>query len=1208
MQRALGEECLRYVHNRFLLFNNRWLFLRLEARLGLLLYASFLIAAFAGPSSCLWAQSSTTGALRGTVTDTSGHAIPGAVVTLINGTTGQAQDAVTNENGLYGFSLLSPGTYEVIFAAKGFKTAVAMSVVVNVSEAPELDAQIELGAADERVTCQCRLTQAATASSGTLVDSKTLTAVPLTTRNFTQVLSMSSGSAANVNNAGLLGNGSQDVNVNGSIAVGLYTVDGAASASTVPNPDTITEFKIQTSQYDAGYGARVPNTNLVTRSGENDFHGDAWEFVRNDIFNANSFFQNANGRPKATLKQNQFGGTIGGPIKKDKLFFFGSYQGTRQVNGLDNTASLDTVILPPLTNDRSAATVGSEFCPTNKPANLRARYSTFAGGVQVACDGSNINPVALKILQLKLPDGSYLIPTPQTILSSGVDAGLGLSAFSLKSTYDENQSLANLSYIISKKHTLTGRLYYATAHNNRAFASSFLRAPDTPPTPGFPVIQDDINVITSAQLSSVLTPNIANEARMTFTVNRADPTLPGLPSAISVGMTPATALAPLLPDITMRGPLGDFQAGNVLSDFLNYNKTFSWADTVSWTHGRHTTRAGVFALIQPMESSNISLARGRLTFQSFSDFLLGMNAAQNGSPRGLSNIQAIEADEGPGPKGNVILLLRYNHVAGFVEDDIKINGRLTVNLGLRWEYLPPSFGRNHDLGNAWTSLLETVPVPPASGTYAGITVPPGYDPNRINPYTGQPFGPPPSGVPVRPNNGYYENGAPWDAFAPRFSFAWQPGRKQSRVAVRGGYGWFYQPLSDRGNATGTPSENIQPFAQLIGAVGPSNGASTLQNPFPPTTLGFTLRTPTSHLSDRVIGQHFDNPKLQQWNLNVQYAFSSNLTLDLGYVGSHGTKLFLLHGTNQPFLASPGQPLNCGLPTTPAGLGVTPAIFANLGIDASGCVTTNTSVNAQWRVPIVGDTPTGLLGHQYLGGSWYESGQATLRQQVTHRLNFQFAYTFSKALANTTAYNDQRNLDLDFGPTNFDRSHRLIANFNYELPSLTRSGFVGAASRGWSISGIVIVQSGTPMTLTDKNGSVVYGFAGTSTITICPGSTFNNLLTPGATISRLRNYFNKSPICPAPAIGSDGSTGYGNTGVGIVRGPGQFNTDVSIGKITTVGGIRENAQLAFRTEFYNALNHPQFANPGTTFGTATFGVITQTSVAPRLIQFGLKYIF
>jgi len=185
---------------------------------------------------------------------------------------------------------------------------------------------------------------------------------------------------------------------------------------------------------------------------------------------------------------------------------------------------------------------------------------------------------------------------------------------------------------------------------------------------------------------------------------------------------------------------------------------------------------------------------------------------------------------------------------------------------------------------------------------------------------------------------------------------------------------------------------------------------------------------------------------------------------------------------------------------------------------------------------------------------------------------------------------------------------VITNFSYDLPILRTKGFGGAMLGGWSISGIVIVQSGLPMSLTDRNGASVYGFAGPATITLCPGATYEDLVTSGTTGSRLRNWIDKSAICNAPAIGSDGSLGYGNAGQSIANGPGQFNTDFSIGKTTTVGGLRENAQLAFRTEFYNALNRPQFANPGTTFGTATFGVITQTSVAPRLIQFGLKYVF
>ncbi len=244
--------------------------------------------------------------------------------------------------------------------------------------------------------------------------------------------------------------------------------------------------------------------------------------------------------------------------------------------------------------------------------------------MQVACDGSNINPVALKLLQLKLANGSYLIPTPQAILSSGANAGLGFSSYSLTSTYSENQYLTHITYVISKKHTLSGRLYYAKAKTQRAFGSSFLRSPETPPTPGFPVTLDDKNYITSLQLNSVSTTNIANEVRMTFTNNSSDPTVIGLPTTASVGMTPANLLSPQLPDITMQGSLGGFQAGNVYSDFLNHTKTYSWADTLSWTHGRQTTRAGIFGIVQDLESSNIGLARGRLGFKNFTDFLLGI--------------------------------------------------------------------------------------------------------------------------------------------------------------------------------------------------------------------------------------------------------------------------------------------------------------------------------------------------------------------------------------------------------------------------------------------------------------------------------------------------------------------------------------------------------------------------------------------------------
>ena len=1148
------------------------------------------------------AQSATTGGLAGSVQDPKGSAIPGATIVLLNHMTGQMQTTMTSTNGGYQFSLLSPGIYEVQFFFEGFKTADVMSVVVNVSEVSTLEATLNPGSSTVQEACNCRMGQAIASSTGTLVNSKTITAVPLTTRNFTQVLSMTSGSAANVNNAGLLGSGSQSVNVNGNITAGTYTVDGAASGTTVPNPDTISEFKIQTSQYDSGYGVLVPSTNLVTRSGENSFHGDLWEFLRNDMFNANAFFRKETGQPRPEMKQNQFGGTFGGPIKRDKLFFFGSYQGTRQRTGLDPT-SLSTLILPPLTNDRSAATIAAEFCPANhiltsgpSAGQPDPAFLTFAGGKQLDCNNqntattSNINPVALALLQAHIGSG-YVVPTPQTILTSGANAGLGFSSYSIPSTYNEDQYLFNADYVVSKKHTLSGRTYYGRVGELESFGSPIFASPLSPNVPGFPDVISTQDFLGSLKLSSVLASNLANEALMTYTHSPGEGTGPADLSAAAIGMTPVDPLFPYAPGISVVGLLGGFRIGQSRNEYATLNNTYSWADNLSWVHGRQTIRTGVFIYRHYSLLDDIGAARGDVTFQNFADFLVGLSAAQNASPRGLSNIQSVVANEGAGQKGEIPYRTQTNSASAFVEDDIKLLPRFTVNLGLRWDYFPASYDTAGQLGNDWDTLLNLLPVPPLSGTYVGTTVAANYNANTINPYTNLQFGQPPAGVFVRPGNSFYLNGAPLDNFAPRFGFAWQPGKSSGRVAVRGGYGWFYQSPPANGSAGG-PAVNSPPFGQIFGNVGTSNGLSTFQKPFPTTTLGFVLRTPTSRLTDRVVGPGYKIPMLQEWNLNVQYSLTSSLALDLGYVGSYGNHLVLGQGINQSLLASPSQPVNCGYD-------------GNL----ADCITTNTSANASLRTPILGETPTALLATRYQGTSWYHSLQATLSQRLWRGLTFSAGYTFSKAETNTTLYNDQTTLAHDWARASFDRTHRLIANYNYQFPAVTARGWRGVLLKDWSTSGLVIIQSGLPMTLVDPIGGSVYGFAGTSTVTLCPGATDHSVATSGRDQSRLTSWFNTSAICSAPIVGSDGlATGYGDSGQGIVNGPGQFNTDFSVGKTIRVGGLREDAVLAFRTEFYNAFNHPQFSNPGTTLGSATFGVITQTSVAPRLIQFGLKYLF
>ena len=1154
--------------------------------------------------SFLCAQSDSSGALGGTITFLNG-AVPGVTVLLTNTATNQTLTMVSGESGGYRFSLLTPGNYHVSFSAPGFKTSQVSLITVNVSEAPTLDATLEPGNPRESVACNCRLSLGGS-SSGTLVDHKTITGVPLTTRNFAQVLSMSSGTAADVNNAGTLGRGTGTVNVNGSTAAGSYTIDGAYAPSTVPTPDAIAEFKIQTSQYDAGYGAQVPSTNVITRGGESQVHGTAWEFVRNDIFNANAFFRNATGQAKPNLKQNQFGVTLGGPVLKDKWFFFGSYQGTRQVNGLDPT-SVATVILPPLTSDRSAAALAAQFCPGNHlltsgpgAGQPDPNYLTFAGGKQLDCANQNtattvpINPVALSILQTKLPDGSYLIPVPQTILTSGTNAGMGFSSFSFPSYYNEDHFIANSDYVASPVNTLSWRGFFSRINQRRSLGAPG-GATVTPVLPGAGSLQalhaqDDA---LSLKLTSVLTAKVANEARFAYTRTLQYARGVGTPSADSFGMTRVDPMFPLPPEVTMLGPMGTFRFfGNGANDFWTLTNTFAWTDILSLSHGRHNARAGGVFLMQYNDRLDTGAARGKITVETFEDLLVGLSAADNESPGGRSNIETVRANEGVGPNGQVQYQYRHYYGAAFAQDDFKVTPRLTLNAGLRWEYIGPSSDKAGSIGNVWPSLLEQVPIPPPSGTLAGDVVAANYNPSLINPYTGQPFGPAPMGVWTGATRSFYQNNTPLGKFAPRFGFAWQPFGAAGRAAVRGGYGWFYQAPAYSGNAGNAPLFTSAPFAQGFTNTDSSNGPSDLQNPFPTTTLGFVARTPTSQLSDRIAGPEYKIPQLQQWNLSVQTKLPRAFTLDVGYVGSYGDHLLVGVGLNQPLLATPNHPVNCGYTGAPA-----------------DCITTNTAINAELRVPFMGESPSALTDSQFTGESRYNGLQVTLRRQMSHGLSFQSAYTLSKAMNDTSIYNDLNYLSGNWARATFDRTHRVVTNFDYQLPNPVHGkGTAGKLLNGWSTTGIVILQSGLPLTLADPNGGTVYGEASPSTVTLCPGRTVAALATSGSIEARLGGWIDTSAICSAPAIGSDGATGYGNAGQSLLDGPPQVNTDFSIGKRTVVGGLRENAELAFRAEFYNSLNHPQFSNPGTTLGTANFGVITQTSVAPRLIQFGLKYLF
>ena len=743
-------------------------------------------------------QSATTGAITGTVKDSSGAVIPNATVTVTSLATGQARTATTGSSGEYTVGFLPPDNYSVKFEAAGFGTATVPSITLNVTETPTLDQVLTIGTQSQQVEVHgeaAELVQTTSATNGTVIDSKTVTDVPLTTRNYTNLMGLSAGVQATVFNAITLGRGSQDIEVNGAgpsqnnysqdgASINSYSATGRVADSgnnpgmAIVNPDAIAEFKIQTSMYDASYG-RNPgaNVNVVTKSGTNQYHGTAFEFFRNTDLNANDFFRKTNlpiggvpqnGRP--ILNQNQFGGSFGGPIKKDKLFFFVSEQETRQINGAAAQGYSDPSVPAIPLGDRSTpafqAALGAAFgagCGT-----LLSNGSTSVGGVQIACNGSNINPVALKILNLKLANGSYFVP------SSGLASGGNATIFQSSPVhFTEHQVIGNFDYVINQKNTLAFRFFWshdpASITESCAGSGSGANATGTitpcllgaPGLTNFPAMYDTL------RLTTLVTNNFVNEARLSIQTIQAHPVQQIPFTNAQVGIANIIPAEPSLDTIIIKNPNVQFGAGNNLA---NYDDTGAWiaADSISWSHGKHTVRAGFEYERDRVNEIALKLSLGTLTFQNFQDFLLGLpgcapslSAAActasglagttNGSFSG-SNLNSTGTNGYGGPNG-LTQNFRDNILDGFVQDDFKLSSNLTVNMGLRWEYDGWPFEINGKNTNTWFSNLGgagNIPVgttvngvagtlgnSPATGSLDGWVVASNYNPAN---YTAPPVG------------------------------------------------------------------------------------------------------------------------------------------------------------------------------------------------------------------------------------------------------------------------------------------------------------------------------------------------------------------------------------------------------------------------------------------------------------------------------------
>lgn len=1171
---------------------------------------TFLVVNILAASSA-YAQDAATGAISGIVNDPANHAVPEAEVLAENEATHVSRSVMTNSEGEFRVPLLPPGSYAVAVKMAGFAENTSHSIEVTVSQTTSLNVKLAVAAAGTSVQVEANAETVESESStlGGLVDERAIRALPLSSRNYTQILGLSPGVIADLPTATLLGNGTQNVASDGAtptannvqfngIDANNLQENSAASAqnyevgTAVPAPDTIEEFRVQTANFDAGFGrGSGANVNLVGKSGSDRFHGSAWEFVRNNVFNANDFFSKLTEQPRADLKQNEFGGAIGGPILKDRTFFFAAYQGLTQVNGL---GSLKTAELPVLTSDRSAATLGAQFCPAghlDDQGQQATGYLTTAGGAQVACDGSNINAVALAALNAKLPNGQFAVPSPQVALppSSGTDPSdqlpIGLSTFAPPSHYREDQATLNLDHSLSQKNSLAGRFFYSRAKIQLPFA------PNGENLPGWPTDALNRNTMFVLADTHVFSSNLVNVARFGYMrfdglVTQVNPI-----SAEEIGIgtpTGATGAGFNMPAITVGGfQLGD---GGTPSDWSVTN-SFIWQDTIALTKGKHNARFGVEFKRHEIGENQPQQVDGNLMIAGISDLLVGQSAAQNGSPLGLSNVGTSISGGGIFRRDE-----RYTNFAGFGQDDIKLTSRLTVNAGLRYEI----FGAPSEIHGRLTNFdpnIATKGTIPGSGTFNGFLVSANFS------------GAFPQGVTRNSFDGFYRT--QYADVSPRLGAVWQMTSRPVLV-LRGGFGVYYDVHS-----ANVPEATLgqPPFALSAFNGGPPNGGASLQAPFVdarvPPGSSFPVFMPLLPNGTPFIegtNPNLKDGKTYEYNVNLQYAIGRGYVLQAGYVGTRSVHRPGSLEFDQTLLASPQNPVNGE--------------------------TTNSTGNVIARMPIQGVSPGSLFTDSVFEAN-YNALQASITKRLEHGLQLQGSYTWSKNLdevngeGGTDVFELQlptnNQLDLrhsSYGLANDDRDQRLVANFVWSTPKFASAPAIARyALTDWQFSGIALIQSGAAFSVFDGNAGSVYGLLdGETRAELAPGG---HLATHGSLFSRVvgnGRYLNASAFMRAPEVANGTSIAdedFGNSGVGIVRGPGQHNLDMAIERSFPIGDSRS---FMFRTEFFNLTNTPQFGNPNSSLGygnallpavaSSGFGQITneQGGPHPRIVQFAAKFLF
>jgi hypothetical protein len=1078
--------------------------------------------------------------------------------------------------------------YKLRINKPNFETLRLSRLNISVTETLRIELHLALAPVTTRVQVFSvpPIVQLDSAALGRVVNESGVSSLPLATRNFAQITGLSPGVVVGVSNAGELGLGGTALSQisksnDGVFAHGMRSYDnnwqldgisvsdvqssGSSSGGIpIPNPDAIQEFKVQTGLYDAAYGRYGgANVSLITKAGGDAVHGTVFEFFRNEALNANDFLRNQTAQPRSVLKQNQFGFSLGGPVKKEQLFVFGSYQGTRQTNGLaagqSRIACSASISEPPLTNDRSAEALGKLF----------GGMTGELGGAAIKPDGSNINPVALALVNFKLPDGSFLIPTPQSVDASRAFATQGFSVFSLPCHFNEDQLETSVDFLASQKTKIAARLFFADDDQTVTFPGNFFNPISN--IQGFQSPSDNGYRVFSLAHTHTFSGNSVNEARIGYVRSRSstNSTAPLKWSDVGVaeGEMNNNNSAPNL------NILGSVQLASAFPRRFALN-SIVFGDNFSVIHEAHTVRlGGSFTRLQ--DNFSETGFGSFVEFLSWPDFLLGLNAVSNGTG-GFSNVFASIDDFGLFDRE-----YRTWEGAGFAQDDYKISKSLTLNIGFRYERIGQfgdKLGRNSSF-----DFSKANPNPPLGGSLDGYIVASNFQ-GALSP-----------GV-VRANNTFGNYGQGQNTFAPRIGFAWQILPRTSRLVLRGGYGMYYSRPTGQAffqNANGAP------YTLLRNSIGSANANATFQEPFaqpfptPESFPQFPPYSPTSSTTIYTVAPGFRPAMIHQFSLNSQGELKEGWLVEVGYVGTRGTHLQRTRSLNQALNASLEDPIRG--------------------------VTSNTVANIPLRVPVMGIPADSLDEVESEGSSWYNGLEVSLTKRVSHGLQFLASYTFSKTLDTDGAdingtsagtaltLGDQNSPRQRWGRASFDRTHRFVLSETWIIPS-PASGFQRELLGGWELAAVATIQSGTALTIADTNANNVFGIS-EDRAQLSGKCTKSQLVRGGSVDSKLNGYFDVSCFTTPPIIGADGiGTAFGNSGTGIVDGPGQANLDIALSKAAQLDWPREKSSVVFRAEFYNAFNHSQFSNPDTNFASPTFGVISGTAVNARVGQLALSLNF